>query len=242
LIIELFTKLTQALSITNAPFIVFTAVFIWGILSIILSPCHLSSIPLIIGFLSNQKDLNIKKTFFYTLLFSIGILISTVIIGVVTGLIGRILGDIGPVGNTIMALLFFIIGLYLLGIIQIPILDKINQPQYQKRGLLSAWILGILFGFAVGPCTFAYLAPILGIIFKTATINLFYAVSLIFFYALGHCLIIIFVGISFDAVEKLLKLNEESKAINILKKICGILVIIGGIYILIDSLKQFGLL
>jgi cytochrome c-type biogenesis protein len=39
------------------------ASFAWGILSILLSPCHLSSIPLIIGFINSHGTISLKRTF-----------------------------------------------------------------------------------------------------------------------------------------------------------------------------------
>ena len=47
---SLFTSLTEALYGSYS--LALLAAFVWGILSILLSPCHLSSIPLIIGFLT----------------------------------------------------------------------------------------------------------------------------------------------------------------------------------------------
>jgi len=87
-------KLFEALSagLNSMPVIAIGAAFIWGILSILLSPCHLSSIPLIVGFISDRKDLSTKRAFATSLLFSLGILITIAAIGLVTGLMGRMLG------------------------------------------------------------------------------------------------------------------------------------------------------
>jgi len=49
---KLFITLTHAVEGTAA--IALAAAFIWGILSILLSPCHLSSIPLIVGFIGQH--------------------------------------------------------------------------------------------------------------------------------------------------------------------------------------------
>ena len=49
----LFTWVTKLLS--GHPLLGLLGAFIWGILSILLSPCHLASIPLIVGFISQQE-------------------------------------------------------------------------------------------------------------------------------------------------------------------------------------------
>ena len=92
----------------SGPAIALAASFIWGILSILLSPCHLASIPLIVGFIGQQDKTSPKKAFVIASLFSLGILITIAVIGLITGLLGRMLGDVGPYGNYIVAIIFFI--------------------------------------------------------------------------------------------------------------------------------------
>jgi cytochrome c-type biogenesis protein len=228
MILEIFTYLTNGLQ--SAPHIALIASFIWGVLSIILSPCHLASIPLIVGFIDKQEKSSVKRAFALSSLFSLGILITIGLIGLITGFLGRILGDIGNYGNYFVAVIMVIVGLYLLGIIKFSF-GNANQPNFQKKGLFAAFILGLIFGISLGPCTFAYMAPMLGVVFSVASKHLLFAISLVFFYAIGHCSVIIFAGTFTEAIQKYLNWNEESKAIQIIQKICGILVICGAIYL-----------
>ncbi|MFH1904262.1 MAG: cytochrome c biogenesis protein CcdA [bacterium] len=219
-------------SLQSGPIIALTASFVWGVLSILLSPCHLASIPLIVGFIDEQGRISTKRAFLIASLFSSGILITIAAIGLITGFLGRMLGDIGPYGNYIVAVIFFIIGLHLLGIIPLPFLGKSGQPAFKKKGLLASFILGLVFGIALGPCTFAYMAPILGIAFKIASTQFLYGVTLLFVYGVGHCSVIVFAGTFTEVVQHYLNWNEKSKGTIILKKICGVLVILGGIYLI----------
>ena len=227
---SLFIWLTQSLN--GAAWLALFASFLWGILSILLSPCHLSSIPLIVGFINGQGIATKKRAFVLATLFSVGILITIAVIGLITGLMGRIMGDVGKTGNYVVALIFFIIGLHLLEIINLPFLGVSNQPKVKKKGALAALIIGLLFGLALGPCTFAYMAPMLGIAFGTASSRPILAGSLILAYAVGHCSIIILAGTFTSMVQKYLNWNERSRGTVILKKGCGILVILGGVYLL----------
>ena len=222
-------------SLYSSALVAIFASFIWGILSILLSPCHLSSIPLIVGFIDGQGKVSVKRAFILATLFSLGILITIAIIGIITGLMGRMLGDIGSYGNYIVAIILIIVGLYLLEIINIPFLSQPNQPVLKKKGLLAGFLLGLIFGIAIGPCTFAYMMPMLGVVFKIASTNFVYAVSLILSYAIGHCSVIVFAGTFTGIVQLYLNWNEKSKGAVILKKICGVLVIIGGIYLILTS-------
>ncbi|MFH1957256.1 MAG: cytochrome c biogenesis protein CcdA [bacterium] len=206
--------------------------FIWGILSILLSPCHLAGIPLIVGFINGQGKIPTKRAFRISLLFSAGILITIAVIGIITGLLGRMLGDIGRTGNYFVAVIFFIIGLHLLEIIPLPFLGKASQPGFRKKGPWAAFVMGLIFGVALGPCTFAYMAPMLGVVYTVASKNILFAVSLVFSYAAGHCSVIVFAGTFTEVVQHYLDWNEKSRGAIILKKLCGILVILGGIYLI----------
>ncbi|MBU0478038.1 cytochrome c biogenesis protein CcdA [bacterium] len=219
-------------SLQSGPIIALTASFVWGVLSILLSPCHLASIPLIVGFIDEQGRISTKRAFLIASLFSSGILITIAAIGLITGLFGRMLGDIGPYGNYIVAVIFFIIGLHLLGIIPLPFLGKSSQPAFKRKGLLAGFILGLAFGIALGPCTFAYMAPMLGIAFKIASTQFLYGVTLLFVYGIGHCSVIVFAGTFTEVVQHYLNWNEKSKGTLILKKICGVLVLLGGTWLI----------
>jgi len=222
-------------SLQQSPAIALVGSFVWGLLSILLSPCHLASIPLIVGFIDSEGKTTTKRAFCLAGLFSFGILITIAVIGIITGFMGRMLGDIGPWGNYIVAAIFFIVGLYLLEVIPLPFLKRPSQPGVKKKGIGAALILGLIFGTAIGPCTFAYMAPMLGIAFKIASTNLIRAISLILFYAIGHCSVIVLAGTFTGWVQQYLNWNEKSKGALILKKICGLLVILGGIYLLWSS-------
>jgi cytochrome c-type biogenesis protein len=230
MIVRLFTWLSGTLY--AAPALALAGSFIWGILSIILSPCHLASIPLIIGFIDEQGRISTKRAFLLSTLFSSGILITIAIIGAVTGLLGRIMGDIGPWSNYLVAVIFVIVGLHLLDILPLPFARTADQPAYKRRGLLAAFFLGLVFGVALGPCTFAYMAPILGAAFSIAATNILLAILLVLAYAVGHVSVIIFAGTFTEAVQAYLNWTDKSKGVIIIKKICGALIILGAVYLL----------
>jgi len=231
MILDFLVKLSSMFSST--PGIAVTGSFLWGIAGIILSPCHLAGIPLIVGYIDSQGEIPSSRAVIISTLFSSGILLTIVIIGLITGLTGRILGDIGQFGNILVSFLMIIIGLYMTGIIHISLIERgINQPKLKKKDLPAAFFLGVFFGVALGPCTFAYMAPMLGVAFSVATSRPFFAVAIASAYAAGHCMVIIMAGSSANIVKSLLKWNEESRGPVYLKKICGILVVAAGIYIL----------
>ncbi|MBI2419034.1 MAG: cytochrome C biogenesis protein [Ignavibacteriales bacterium] len=227
---QIFTSLTMALY--ENVWIALLASFGWGILSILLSPCHLSSIPLIVGFISSQGKINTKRTFLIALVFAFGILITIALIGIITAAMGRLMGDVGKYGNYFVAGIFFIVGLYLLDVITLP-WDKMALRKTKVKGLPAALILGLLFGIGLGPCTFAFMAPVLGVVFETAQTNMLFSVALLAFFSIGHCTVIVLAGTLTNKVQSYLNWSDDSKAIIWIKRVCGILVILGGFYLIL---------
>src|SRR3972149_973502 len=205
---KLFTILTHA--VEGTPAIAVIAALVWGILSILLSPCHLASISLIVGFIDTQGRISTKRAFLISILCAVGILATIAAIGAVTAAAGRMMGDVGRYGNYFVAVIFFLVGLYLLGILPMPWSGP-GQVGMKRKGALAALILGLVFGIALGPCTFAYMAPMLGVTFKLASTRLFYGILLLLMYGAGHCSVIVFAGTFTEVIQKYLNWNERSK-------------------------------
>lgn len=223
------SQLSQAVS--GAPLVALAAAMGWGVLSILLSPCHLASIPLIVGFIDEQGQTSTRRAFYISNLFAGGILISIALIGLLTALAGRMLGDLGPWGNWLVAGIFFLFGLHLWGLISIPWSGP-SQVGLQRKGLLAALLLGLIFGIALGPCTFAFMGPVLGVAFAKANESLLFAATLLLAYGVGHCAIIVFAGTFTEKVQQYLDWNKRSRGALLLKKLCGVLVMAGGVWLI----------
>ncbi|MCD6328307.1 cytochrome C biogenesis protein [bacterium] len=229
---DFFAQLTSW--VDGAPAVAIPASFIWGVLSIALSPCHLASIPLIVGFINQQGRISTRRALSISTAFASGILITIGVIGAITGAAGRMMGDLGQFGNYFVAVIFFVVGLHLLGVIPMPWSGP-GQVKMKRKGIFGGFILGLVFGVALGPCTFAYMAPMLGVTFKLAASNLVYGIFLLLMYGLGHCSVIIVAGASTELVQRYLNWNERSKGSEILKKVCGVLVLLGGVYLIYSA-------
>ena len=226
---EIFTSLNTALY--ENMYVAILASFSWGVLSILLSPCHLSSIPLIVGFINSQGEISIKRTFNIALVFAVGILITIALIGLITLSLGHIMGDIGTTGNYLVAGIFFVFGLSLLDIIKLP-WDGFSVKGTKYKGLPAALIMGLLFGIGLGPCTFAFMAPVLGVVFQTATFNMALSAGLLLAFAIGHCTVIVGAGTLTKWLQKYLNWTDKSKIALYIKRTCGVLVILGGFYLI----------
>ncbi len=226
---QLFISLTRA--VEGTALIALGGAFVWGVLSILLSPCHLGSIPLIIGFIQGQGRVATRRAFVLATVFAAGILVTIALIGVITASMGRMLGDVGPWGNYFVAAIFILVGLYLLDIIGLNFSGAQVSGRYGS-GLVAALVLGLVFGVALGPCTFAYMAPMLAVAFRVASSSLLYGAALLLAYGVGHCSVIVAAGTSAELVQSYLDWNERSPGTIIVKRVCGALVILAGLYMI----------
>jgi cytochrome c-type biogenesis protein len=117
-----------SLAMGGSPALALVGALLWGLLSILVSPCHLASIPLVVGLIDGLGQISTRRAFVLALIFATGILLTIAMVGVLTSLTGRMLGDLGAVGNYVVAVIFFAIGLYLLGVIDVPWLGEGRIP------------------------------------------------------------------------------------------------------------------
>ena len=230
---SLLTTLTEALYGSFS--LALLASIAWGMASILLSPCHLSSIPLIIGFLTSTKEKKASGAVLLSFVFAVGILVTIAVVGVITASLGRIMGDIGAYGKYAVAFIFCIVGLYLMDVIRLPDTGLRLRPLQNRSVIWSAFILGLVFGIALGPCTFAFMAPVLGVVFQLSSTNVLAAGGLLLAFGLGHCGVIVVAGGLATRVQAYLDWTNRSNAVLWTKRIAGALVILGGIYTIYTS-------
>lgn len=207
------------------------AAFVWGLASVALSPCHLASIPLLIGFLSSRGTISASRTWALSGVFAGGVLLTVAGVGVATWAAGRILGDLGRGVTYAMAAVFILVGLYLLEAIQWQWQGPELSSQHGASGFIQAFLFGLVFGLALGPCTFAYMAPVLGVVLKSAAKAPGLSLALAGAYALAHSGLIAAAGGSTRQVQRLLDWHGRARGAGWLKKACGLLVIAAGLYL-----------
>lgn len=225
----LFEELNTALT-ASAGFALLAS-FAWGVLSILLSPCHLASVPLVVGFIGGQGTITQTRALVLSSLFSLGILLTIAAIGVITVLAGRIAGDAGAWVYYLVAGVFLVVGFHLLDVIALPF-TSIGTASSRRKGALAALLLGLLFGLALGPCTFAFMAPVLGVSFQSGAQRPLFATALLLVYGVGHCSVIVVAGSAGGWVQRYLHWNDRVGAIVWLRRLCGVLVILGGLWLI----------
>jgi cytochrome c-type biogenesis protein len=225
----LFTSLSHA--VEGQPAVALAAAFAWGLASLLLSPCHLASIPLVVGIVNGQGQASPARGAAIAGLFSLGLFTTIGVIGGVTAAAGHLMGQVGAWANYAVAAVFFVVGLSLLDVLPLG-WSAPDSTRFRGRGLVAAMALGLIFGVALGPCTFAYMAPMLGVTFAVAGTHALYGVLLIAAYGIGHCSIIVIAGASTRWVGRYLQWTSASRGAAYLRYASGLLVLAGGVYLI----------
>ncbi len=201
--------------------------FLGGIISSF-SPCVLSSIPLIIGYV-NKYSKNDKKTAFkYSLFFSLGIIITFTTLGIISSLVGKFFTSGGKLWYLLLGATMLFVGLQIIGVIEPK--NKTCKVPKKGKGILGAFFLGILGGVLSSPCSTPVLIAILAFVGSKGNILLGFLMLLL--YSVGHCFVIILSGTSLGFVESLSQSSKASKVNNLLKIILGIIILAIGLYLI----------
>jgi cytochrome c-type biogenesis protein len=141
-----------------------------------------------------------------------------------------LLGDVGRAGTWVLAGVFVLVGLNLLGVIPAPRFGR-DPAAAPRRGAVGAVLLGLTFGAALGPCTFAFMAPLLAIALGAGGAGApGYGVALVAAFGSGHAVAIAGAGASVQSVNRWLGSRGGSRATAVTKAVAGACVLLGGVY------------
>ena len=206
--------------------------FLWGMISVLFSPCHLASIPLIVAYVGGQqRTLKPKEAGIYSAAFTLGLFITIAAIGIICALLGRMLGDVGSYWQVLIGAVLIWVSLGMLGLEKCTLSGALLY-RLNFSGLFGAFALGLAYGVLSGSCTFGFIAPILAIITmqqKVATGILF-----ILLFAIGHCLPIVVAGSFTAAVRRLIENHTWQGAGAYFRKGAGVIIALLGVYFLLN--------
>ena len=220
--------------IAGGPAIAAAGCFLWGVISVAFSPCHLASIPLIVAYVAGQQQiLKPRQAGYYSVAFSLGLFITIALVGVICALLGRMLGDVGSYWQILVGLVLIWVALGMFGVEKCSMSGSLLHRRNFK-GLFGAFVLGLAYGVLSGSCTFGFIAPILAIITIQQKVAL--GVLFILLFAIGHCLPIVVAGSSGAAVRGLLENSTWQGAGKWFRKGAGALIGVLGIYFVVNPL------
>lgn len=206
--------------------------FSWGMISVLFSPCHLASIPLIVAYVAGQETaVNPKKAGWFAGAFTLGLFITIALIGLICTWLGRMLGDVGIWWQVLVGGVLIWVALGMLGV-QACSMSGSLLYRLSIKGVSGAFVLGLAYGVLSGSCTFGFIAPILAIV--TIQQEVMTGVFLIVLFALGHCLPILVAGSSTAWVRKLTEYSSWQGAGLWFRKGAGVVIALLGVYFILN--------
>lgn len=213
--------------IQGHPLIAFGAAFFGGLLSAA-NPCVLATIPLVIGYVGGYSGGDRRKALYYSLSFILGLSTNFTLLGVAASAVGSLLGSLGVWLYVGVAVVAIVMGLSLMGAFEVPTLVK-SDIRPKTRGLAGAFMMGFIFGVVSSPCATPALAVI--ITYVASEGRVLYGGSLLFAYALGHCVLILIAGMSVGFVNGFINSKGLVRASTYTKKASGALLVGVGVYV-----------
>lgn len=212
--------------IQQNPWLAVLAVFVGGATTAS-NPCVLAMIPLLMSIVAGAEATSLKRSLAFSALFVLGLSITFTILGLISALMGRMLGDVGAFWKYLVAAVCLVMGLHLLGFLRFNF--SLPKPaNVSKGGPIGAVLLGLLFGVVSTPCAVPILAVLLAYVGSKG--NIVYGGFLLLVYALGHSALILVAGTSMGAAKKLIESKGLSKTNWALQKIAGVIIILVGAY------------
>lgn len=191
------------------------------------TPCSLSSVPLVIGYVGGTDSKEPKKAFKLSLVFALGSAVTFTSLGVIATMFGKMFRFTGDWWYLALAILLIIMVLQLWEIIEIIPQNNILTKN-KKRGFIGALIAGILAGLFSSPCSTPVLIVLLAIV--SAKGSLLYGILLLLLYSVGHSVLVVVAGTSIGFV-KMTKQSTKYKKINdVIKIVFGILILVLALY------------
>jgi len=210
--------------------------FAWGMISVIFSPCHMASIPLIISYVAGQdRLLEAKHAAKYAIAFTIGLFITIALVGLVCSLLGRMLGEIGPYWTILVGAILLWVSLDMLGVSACSMSGTALQ-RVKLKGLPGAFVLGLAYGILSGSCTFGFIAPILA--FVTIQQKIALGIFYIVLFGIGHCIPIAVAGSSAALVKRVLENGKFQQGGLWFRKAAGVTIALFALYFIVSPFVE----
>jgi len=204
--------------------------FGWGLLSVLVNPCHLSSIPLIVGLVDRKGECaTVRKAGWYSFLFSLGMAVIVVVCGVLLLFFGREFLDT-HISNRIFAVIMILAGFNIIGILNVNWHPKLRLPDMARNPVLKYLAFGLLWGLALGTCNITHFLPVLGLsLNRTESVSM--QLLFVLAYAIGQMGVITLAGAFAQQIHRVKDWHFSKGWSEGIRIVCGILVVLAGLWL-----------
>ncbi len=191
------------------------------------TPCSLSSVPLVIGYVGGYAGNDFKKALRFSLVFCAGMAVTFTALGTAASLLGRLMQATGSWWYIALGVLMVLMALQTWEIIYvIPQNTAISKSA--KKGYIGAALTGVLGGLFASPCATPVLVVLLAMVAGKG--SLVWGIILLLIYSAGHSVLIMIAGTSVGFVKKLSSSKKYAKWNKISKIVLGSLILLLALY------------
>jgi len=230
---DIMTSLDSYLQAGSA--ISYLAVFVGGVL-VSFTPCVYPVIPITVGYIGGRSRGSRTRGFVLSLAYVVGIAAMYSALGLIAALTGMVFGEVGshPASYVVAGNVTLLLALSLLDVFQVPVPTVFSGivPRRAPEGIAGAFLVGMVAGLIMSPCT----APVLGAIlmYVGSRQNVPFGMSLLFVFALGLGLLQVVLGTFSGLLANLPKSGEWTVKI---KKGFGWFLVLVAEYLFIEAGK-----
>lgn len=193
-----------------------------GILTSV-TPCSLSSIPLIIGCVSGTGQNDPKKSFRLSVIFALGMAVTFITLGITVSMLGRLIDASSRWWHIGLGILMLLMALQMWDVYHfIP--SAYLTSRNHKKGYIGAFVAGALGGMFSSHCATPLLVVLLGLVARSG--NVAWGILLLLLYSIGHSILVIVAGTSVGFVQKVTASNKYGVFSKVLKYIMGIIILL----------------
>jgi len=191
------------------------------------TPCALSSVPLVIGYVGGSSNNDNRKAFRLSLVFALGMAVTFTALGVIASLTGKLIGRAASWWYIVLGILMVLMALQTWEVYNfIPSTFLVSKST--KKGYIGALIAGILGGVFSSPCSTPVLIVLLALVAGQG--NILWGILLLLLYSIGHSVLVLAAGTSMGFVKKLTASEKYGKASKVLKIVMGCLILLIAFY------------
>lgn len=193
-----------------------------------LTPCAMSNIPLITGYVTVEDDqCDTKKALLLSLLFAAGAAFTFTFLGLLAAGTEHAVGH-SEILHTLLGILMILMAFQMWDIIHI-IPHFHHHENGRKKGFIGVFLTGMIGGLFSSHCAIPVVLMLMTLASQSS--NYLMGILLLLFYSIGHGIIIIVAGTSIGFSHKL-ENGATDKTAHIFKLIIGIFMMLIGIYMI----------
>lgn len=191
------------------------------------TPCALTSVPLVIGYVGGTGQRNTKRAFWLSVTFSAGMAVTFTVLGTAASILGRLMQGTGSWWYLLLGILMILMSLQVWEVYNfIPSSHAIGKST--KRGFVGAFAAGTLGGLFSSPCATPVLVVLLAMVAREG--SLLWGMLLLLLYSIGHSFLVLVAGTSVGFVHKMSSSDKFGRASKVLRILTGSIILLIAFY------------